>query len=121
MLVLSLSAFTGIASAATTTSTPTTHRPPQAHLDAHVVGQGNPSSVDVQVFGSSFRPGSVFWSATMNGRPVDVQATPTFANRDGSFFQIVHIHLNGRGFHGQIITLSAFGQFCQASIQVQLR
>ena len=121
MLVLSLSAFTGTASAATTTSTLTTSSPPHAHLSAHMVGQGKSSSDEVQVFGSGFRQGIVSWSATINGRPVPVQSTPTFANRDSSFSQLVRINLPGRQLHGQIITLYAFGQSCQASTQVYLR
>jgi len=127
LLVLSLSAFTGTASAATaatTTSTTTTSIPQHARLSAYVIGQVRSSSSQVLVSGSGFRSGIVFLSATINGHSVSVQPALIRTNRNGSFTQLVRINLPGRNFPGRMfaeqITLHAFGRSSQASTQIYL-
>jgi hypothetical protein len=94
------------------------------------VSQLGSSSVEVRVSGSGFRPGTVFLSATAEGRAVSVQPIVIHTNRAGFFSQLVRINLPyqaGRGFvlgpnwmYSRQITLHAFGQGGQASTQVIL-
>ena len=121
MLMLSLCAFTGTASAATTATTTatTTSAHQYTHISAHVVSQGRSSSIQVLVSGSGFRSGNVFLSATINGRSVSVQPMVIHTNRNGSFTQLVRINLPPRT-GGRQLTLHASGRFSQASTQVYL-
>ncbi len=91
MLLLSLLASTGTASAYTgNVDHPVVPQRPQ--LSAFVVSQAGPSSIEVRVFGSGFRPGSVvFLSATAGGRYVSVQPMTIRANWNGTFSRLVRI------------------------------
>src|SRR5712692_8134090 len=92
LLMLGMLAFPATASAYSGNNV--AHQHPQ--LSAYVVGQAGQTSSEVLVSGYGFRPGVVFLSATVGGRPVFVQPTIIRTNRNGSFSQVVRIQLTSR-------------------------
>ncbi len=76
--------------------------PQRPQLSAYVVGQAGPASSEVRVTGFGFRPGLVFLSATVGGRPVFVQPTIIRTNRNGTFSQVVRIQLSTWSYQRQI-------------------
>src|SRR5215469_692570 len=57
--------------------------PQRTQMNAYIVGQAGPSTIEVRISGSGFRSGVVFLSATVGGRHVLVQPTIIRTNRFG--------------------------------------
>jgi hypothetical protein len=85
--------------------------PQSPQLNAYVVGQAGPASSEVRVSGYGFRPGVVFLSATVGGRPVFVQPMTIRTNRNGTFSQVVRIQLTTRLYPMQINQLGSYQRF----------
>ena len=85
--------------------------PQRPQLNAYVVGQAGQTASEVRVSGYGFRPGVVFLSASVGGRPVFVQPMTIRTNRNGSFSQLLRIQLTSRLFPMQISQLSSHARF----------
>ena len=100
--------------------------PQRTQMNAYIVGQAGPSTIEVRVSGSGFRSGVVFLSAIVGGRHVLVQPTIIRTNRFGAFSQVVRIQLNywnymshnGQHQRSETLVLRATGAFGQTSTSV---